>query len=518
MLRMVSVFILSLGMLFIFACSPGNLTKPDRPNIVFILVDDMGWSDIGCYGGEIQTPNIDRLGYNGVRFTRFYNTSKCFPSRACLLTGTYAQLNGNHNRFGELQNAITLGEALKLAGYRTLAVGKHHGTENLFHRGFDHYYGLRDGAANHFNPGYQRPDEPVPAQKRKRPFCFDDRIEYPYTPGDEDYYSTDAYTDWALDLIDRYKNEPNPYFLYLAYQAPHDPLQAWPEDIAKYRGKYKAGYEAIAMARYQRQIDMGLLSSKKAPRSTPTYREWTALSELEKDDQDLRMAVYAAMMDRVDQNIGRLLAKIEELGESENTLILFASDNGSSAEVVKIGDGPIGTVGRWASLGQDWANVGNTPFRLYKNYSYEGGICTPLVAHWPGGIKTPGRVSEFQGHFIDVMPTLLELANVDYPDRYGDRKIVPLSGISFASVFKGAVPSRAQPIFWEWRHGTAILHDGWKLVRKEDQWELFRIDEDWTETENLFETEPEVAARLKEKHAAWLEECAALSSQYGSLQ
>ncbi len=494
-----------------------TINYADRPNIIFILVDDMGWSDLGCYGSEIETPNIDRLATNGIRFTRFHNTSKCFPSRACLLTGTYAQLNGNHRKFGALQNAITIGEALKLGGYRTLAVGKHHGTENLFDRGFDHYYGLRDGATNHFNPGFQRPDEPAPSLKRHRVFCFDDRIEYPYTPGSYEYYSTDTYTDWALDFIDRYKDESKPYFLYLSYQAPHDPLQAWPEDIAKYRGKYKEGYEAIAQARYAKQVEIGLIDPRKAPRSEPTHRSWSSLTEEEQDDQDLRMAVYAAMVDRVDQNLGRLLSKIEELGESENTLILFASDNGSSAEVVKIGSGPIGTVGRWASLGPDWANVGNTPFRLYKNYSYQGGICTPLVAHWPGGIKTSGEVSEFQGHFIDVMPTLLELANVDYPERYGDRKIVPLSGISFASVFKGAIPSRAQPIFWEWRHGKAILHDGWKLVAYRDRYELFNLKADWTETRNLLEAKPRIVARLKNKHAVWLEECAALSSDYGSL-
>jgi len=504
-------------LIFIVLAAAATLAaQSEKPNIIFILVDDMGWSDIGCYGGEIDTPNIDRLAADGIRFNRFYNTSKCFPSRACLLTGTYAQLNGNARSHGDLENAVTLGEALQPAGYLTFAVGKHHGTENLYHRGFTHYYGLRHGASNHFNPGYQRPGEVAPAQKRLRPFCFDQRTEFPYTPGkDLDYYSTDTYTDWAIGFIERYRDDPAPFFLYLSYQAPHDPLQAWPDDIAKYQGVYDVGYEAIAEARYQRQLAMGLID-ERFPRSEPTHRPWDSLSEEEQEDQALRMAVYAAMVDSVDQNIGRLLQTLQEQGELDNTLSLFASDNGSSAEIVRIGSGPIGTLGRWASLGPDWANVGNTPFRLYKNDSHEGGIRTPLIAHWPASIERGGTVSEFTGHFIDIMPTLLDLAGTTYPESHQGRAIVPPSGISFASILRQQPASiRAEPIFWEWGRGRAIADHRWKLVQFEGQpWELYDFAANQTETQDIAPERPDLVQRLSAAHAEWLESSAATYQRY----
>lgn len=497
--------------LLVLASAQGILSmsakQEEPPNIILILVDDMGWSDIGCFGSEIETPHIDRLASQGIRFTNFHNTSKCFPSRASLLTGTYAQLNGNHQTHGKLENSVTLGEVLKEAGYRTLAVGKHHGTENLYDRGFDHYYGLRDGASNHFNPGYQRPGEPLPAQKRHRTFCFDSFQLKPFTPGLEaDYYSTDAYTDWALQFLQRYQEEePHPFFLYLSYQAPHDPLQAHPEDIAKYRETYRVGYEDIAEKRYQRQQEQGLID-ERYPRSAPLYRPWQSLSENEKEDQALRMAVYAAMMDRVDQSIGRLIQHLKKTGQYHNTLILFTSDNGSSAEIVEIGDGEIGDMDRWASLGPDWANVGNTPFRHYKNDSYEGGIRSPLVAHWPKGITNPGRVSEFSGHFIDVMPTLLEISNGTYPSEYDNRKIVPASGISFANVLKDkAAPARQVPLYWQWQNSLAIADGHWKLVKDGDSnWELFDLRRDQTETNDLADQHPDLVKQLSAQHAEWL--------------
>ena len=308
-----------------------------RPNIIFILVDDMGYSDIGCYGGEVNTPNLDRLAENGLRFTSMYNTSKCFPSRACLLTGVYAQqCNMSEKSNGGIKNAITLANLLKSDGYRTLAVGKHHSSKSLYNLGFDHFSGFHYGAggkscANHFNPGKQRTGEGVPARKKgeNRIYCFDDKKVTPYyTPKEKDWYTTDYFTKWAIDFLEEYKTEDKPYFLYVSYTAPHDPLHAWPEDIAKYDGVYEAGYEAIRNARFKRQQGMGLFGRPDVQLSEATHRPWTSLTAEEKKDQARRMQVYAAMIDRVDQNIGKLLAKVKELGEEENTLIMFASDNG----------------------------------------------------------------------------------------------------------------------------------------------------------------------------------------------
>lgn len=365
------------------------LTEP--PNIILILADDMGWSDIGAYGGEIATPHLDQLAHDGIRFTQVHNTAKCFPSRASLLTGDYAQNVGMGRRPATLnEDAVTVAEVLREAGYRTLMAGKHHGKENPVTRGFDRYFGLRDGATNHFNLGHPRPDEPAPAQKipGKRFWCIDTQCLQPYTPEDRSFYSTDAYTDKAIEYLEEYGPDNTPMFLYLSYQASHDPLQAWPEDIAKYQGKYMDGYAAVRQARYDRLIEMQVIDDAY-PLPVASHRKWGALSGEKRIEADLRMAVYAAMIDRMDQKIGRLLATLKALGELDNTLVLFAADNGSSAEVVEFGSGDIGTITRWASLGTDWANVSNTPLRFYKNHSYQGGISTPLIAHWPDGIQRP---------------------------------------------------------------------------------------------------------------------------------
>ncbi len=246
-------------------------TEPIPPNIILISVDDMGWSDLGCYGSEIRTPNIDRLADGGMRFTQFHNTSKCFPSRACLLTGVYAQQNGYDRSFNQpLARAVTLGEVLRKAGYITLWSGKHHGLENPITRGFDHYYGLKDGACNHFNPGVQREGEGAPARKErdgvktKRAWCIDSAMYVPYTPLESDFYTTDYFTNYALEWLDEFEGDERPLFLYLSYTAPHDPLMAWPEDIARYKGKYDAGYDAIRQQRYARQLEMGLISPNGA--------------------------------------------------------------------------------------------------------------------------------------------------------------------------------------------------------------------------------------------------------------
>jgi len=485
---------------------PGGAAAIKKPNVLIILADDMGFSDIGCYGAEIDTPNLDRLAGNGLRLTQMHNTSKCFPSRAVLLTGLYPQQCGMDHGPGKFTSGIFFGEVLRRAGYRTLFVGKHHSTDNPYDWGFDHYRGMRDGAANYFNPGLQRSGEPRPAQKRygKRVFAFDDTIVQPYTPP-SDYYSTDTWTDWALELLEDGRASGQPFCLYVSYQAPHDPLQAHEHDIAKYAGRYEVGYEAIAAARYRRQQEMGLLD-QRYPRSQPTHRPWDALSTEEQADQVRRMQVYAAMIDSMDQNIGRLIAKIEAMGELDNTLVLFAADNGASAEVVRIGDGPIGAIDRWASLERDWANVANTPFRLFKNNSYEGGICTPFIAHWPAVIRGGGAIDHTAAHFIDIMPTLIDIAGAEYPATYRGEALPPLSGVSLLPLLRDNSIQRGNPLYFQWNAGGAVITPEWKLVRADkEEWKLYDRQTDLTETRDLSAAAPDIVKELAAQHQAWLD-------------
>ena len=308
-MKMNKTTITTITALFFYFCAfaqeakDKNLTEKEKkqPNIVMILVDDMGYSDIGCYGGEVNTPHLDRMANQGIRFTQFHNTAKCFPSRATLLTGLYAQDCGMSRGFPRFTHGVTLGEVLKGAGYRTLASGKHHSKESLFDRGFDRYFGLLDGATNHFNPGHPRAGEAKPAQKLpgRRSWALDEKVVRPYTPPEKNFYSTDAYTQRALDYLEQYKGEDKPFFLYLSYTAPHDPLQAWPEDIAKYADTYKVGYEAIRKARIAKLKALGLLDENSAV--TPAvHKTWNKLSAKEQAVEARRMAVYAAMIDRVD--------------------------------------------------------------------------------------------------------------------------------------------------------------------------------------------------------------------------
>ena len=508
-----SFLILLLMFLVVAGCNENqNVKNQSNPNIILICADDLGWSDIGCYGSEVHTPNLDKLGEGGMRFTNFHNTSKCFPSRACLLTGVYAQQNGYAKDFREpLTNAVTLGEVLRTAGYRTLWSGKHHGVENPVTRGFDRYYGLKDGACNYFNPGDQRPGEGMPARKGKpgnktvRSWCIDS-VEYnPFTPTEKDFYTTDYFSNYAVSWLEEYKNESKPFFLYLAYTAPHDPLMAWPEDIAKYKNQYNEGYEKTRLARYKKQLEMGLIN-ETFQLTDATYKSWNELDDSISADEIRKMEVYAAMIDRMDQNIGRLLAKLKEVGKDENTLILFVSDNGASVEMVRIDDdyGEIGTMTRWTSLGEDWANVGNTPFRYFKNYSYEGGINTPLIAYWPNSIK-PKAISVFPGHFIDFMATFVDLTGAEYPLEYNNQQITPMQGESLLPVFLGKNIQRQKPIFWEWQNGQAAYHNNFKIVKHglDKPFELYNLTTDPTETNNLATENPEKAGELEKMFLEW---------------
>jgi arylsulfatase A-like enzyme len=478
-----------------------------KTNVVLILADDMGWSDLGCFGSEVKTPNLNKMASNGMRFTQMYNTSKCFPSRACLLTGLYSQQTGYNEGYKKpFDNAITLGEMFQSAGYTTMWSGKHHSTENPITRGFDHYSGLFEGASNHFNPGMQREGEGKPAQKRPdRPWSIEGKVIQPFTPESKDFYTTDTFTDYALGWLDQHKDDNKPFFLYMAYTAPHDPLMAWPTDIAKYRGKYTEGYEAVRQARFEKQKSMGLISADY-PLSESMHKKWEELTDEEKDKEDQVMAVYGAMIDRLDQNIGRLQAKLKELDVEDNTLIIFVSDNGASAEVVNLeeeGTGEIGSMTRWTSLRKDWANVSNTPLRFYKNYSYEGGIKTPMIVHWPQGMKNKNTISDTPLHFIDFMSTFTELSGAEYPDRFREQKIKPMQGISFLPLLKGEKIKRPKPLFWEWKDGRAVRDGDWKLVSYKGEWGLYNLKNDPVESNDLSKSNPEKVQELKIKFNNW---------------
>ncbi|MFC5624756.1 arylsulfatase [Algoriphagus winogradskyi] len=480
--------------------------QQEKPNIVLILADDLGWSDIGCYGSEVETPNLDWLADRGIRFTQMYNTSKCNPSRAALITGLYAQQVGYGATYLQpLKNGITAGELLQSTGYRTLWAGKHHGYDHPMDRGFDRYYGLKEGASNHFNPGPRRVNEPEPAQKRPdRPFYDDRKLMQPYSVP-QDYYSTDYFTKHALQWLDEYKEDKKPFFLYLAYTAPHDPLMAWPEDIEKYKGKYAEGYEAIRKKRFEKQKKLGIIDESYAL-SDPTYEPWESLSDSVRQVEELKMEVYAAMIDRMDQKIGEIIQKLRTQGKLDNTVFLFLSDNGASAEVVTIpGNGEIGSVGQWTSLGADWANVGNTPLRFFKNYSFEGGIKTPLIVSWPKGLGHQNEINSFPAHLIDILPTLAELAGAKYPNEFKGNSNLPAEGQSLLPAIRGEKSQRQEPIFWEWSVGKAVRKGDWKLVShgKNAPWELYNLNSDPTETNNIITLQPEIAKEMEVDFQNW---------------
>jgi arylsulfatase len=504
------LFLLSL-VSFCGTSQVSNNKKLDKPNIILILVDDMGYSDIGCYGGEISTPNLDKLANQGIRFTQMHNTSKCFPSRATLLTGVYAQQNGMSVKPKSFTNSISLGDLLRTEGYRTLQSGKNHSKTTLYDFGFDRVYEFFGGATNHFNPGDRRAGESEPIFKGgPGTWNIDNKSYKPYNTN-KDFYSTDYFTKHAISYLDEYKNDTKPFFLYLAYTAPHDPLMAWPEDIAKYRGKYKEGYKAIRDARYKKMLALGMVDPSMKL-SDQTAKDWDLLTEEEKDNEDLKMAIYAAMIDHIDQNIGKLLDKLEDTGKLDNTLLLFASDNGANSgnaegnlekKNAKNGGKP-GMVSYWASLRKDWANVSNTPYRLFKNNSYEGGICTPFIAFWPGVIKNEGSINSQPLHFVDVMATFQDITAATYPTNFRNQSIPPMQGESFLPILLGKnATARVKPIFWQWAKGKAIRIGDWKAVADKDVWALYDMKVDRNETNDLKLKNPEKFKELVQLYDEW---------------
>ncbi len=494
-------------MLLILACYPTSRLDAQQtqspPNIILIMVDDMGWSDIGCYGGEVHTPTLDRLAREGMRFTQFYNNAKCTTTRASLTTGLYPRRD-NQNGGLLRKNMLTLGEFLKLAGYNTALYGKWHlgrdSTSHPYYRGFDEYYGLLDGCCNFFDPSIQ---DPPYKGNRIRYFGYnEERIsQFP-----QDYYTTDAFTDFAIEAVEKYSRSESPFFIHICYTAPHYPLHAKPEDIEKYRGKYTEGWEALRQTRYRRQVDMGLIDPDTYP--MPGFdSEVYPWSGADTAFEDLRMAVYAAMIDCVDQNLARLMETLEATGEANNTLIMFLSDNGGCAEEPG-GRNPSertpGPANDYVAVGPAWGWVQNTPFRRYKSWMNEGGVNTPFIAWWPGVIPADTITREV-GHIIDIMPTFGEITRTSYPKTYGAHTLLPLEGKSLLPILTGDKREGHEYLFWEFYKNRAVRNMDWKLVwdRRIQEWELFNLKQDHTETLNLAWKYPERVEAMSQKWYAW---------------
>ncbi len=487
---------------FVFAAVLGTIKTGSAapPNIVLIMCDDMGFSDIGCYGGEIDTPNIDRLAAEGLKFRQFYNNAKCTTTRASLITGLYPRQTGPLLK----PNMVTIAEVLKQAGYRTALSGKWHLGSNKprrpSDRGFDEYYGLLDGCCNFFDPS--RPD-PKFKGGRVRVFAKNDQriTEFP-----DEFYTTDAFTDFALDFVDRVTKEEKkpPFFLHVCYTAPHYPLHAKPEDIKKYQGKYLEGWEKVRRERHRRQIEMGLVDPEwKLPQPNREVEAWDNAAN--KDWQDLRMAVYAAMIDCMDQNIGRLLAKLKETGQEENTIVMFLSDNGGCAETPG-GNNPEQIPGPkefYTHVGPGWAYAQNTPFRRYKQWVHEGGISTPFIVRWPGHVK-PDTLTNQVGHIIDILPTCADLGGTTYPKTYNVEDILPVEGLSLLPIFQGKKREPHKTLYWEWAGNRAIRQRQWKLCwdKGVKKWELYNIETDRTETNDLAQYNRN---RVQEMTEAWFD-------------
>ncbi len=482
---------------------PANKNAMERPNIVLIMADDMGFSDIGCYGSEIHTPNIDRLAQEGIRFTRMYNNAWCSPSRASLLTGLYPQQAGMGVLAGPKpgpegpyqgylnRNCVTLAEVLRQAGYHTALSGKWHLGEYKPHwptdRGFDHYFGLISGAANYFDINKTKGGSVI------RHMALDDQ---PYNPPKEGFYMTDAITNYAVKTLNDQKDEKQPFFLYVAYTAPHWPLHALPEDIAKYKDHYNMGWDSLRIKRFNKQIQTGILdkNSKLSPRD-PEVEAWDTLPDTRKKEMAEKMAVYAAQIDRMDQGIGQILDKINSTGKKENTIVIFLSDNGGCAETGIWGFDrrnnalPPGGVDSYMSYGQSWANASNTPFRYFKKWLHEGGIATPLIIRWPASIakEREGKIVKQVGHLVDIMPTICELTGANYPKQFNGKTILPLEGQSLVPQIKKGQTVPHKPLYWSLNGHKAILLGDYKLEATSDEspWELYDIKNDRSELNDL---------------------------------
>ena len=497
-------------------------SEKKQPNIVLIMVDDMGYSDIGCYGGEIPTPNIDLLAENGVRFSQFYNTARCCPTRASLLTGLFPHQTGigqmtnspkgdqykdwgTEGYKGYLnQNCVTMAEVLRKSGYHTYMAGKwhlgyHDASRWPLQRGFDKFYGSIAGATSYFWPHGQRP---VTFMNEHLP-----------PPDSTTYYTTDAFTDYAIQFIDEQEDD-KPFFLYLAYTAPHWPLHAKQEDIDRFVGKYTHGWDMVRNERFKKQVEMGLFKEDWGLSERDSrVRPWSEVAGSQKVLSDYRMAVYAAQVFCVDYNIGKLVDKLKAENQFDNTLILFLSDNGGCAEMYdEFGSKPQSWINKATysgavSYGIGWANASNTPFKEYKVKVHEGGISTPLIAHWPKEInKQTGVFIHQTAYLIDIAPTIYEISGAQYPQTYHDGKIIyPLEGNSLLPVLKTGKGKEHEYMYWEHQNNCAIRKGPWKALKKLDQqeWELYNIKEDRIESRDLAAKHPDIVRELNDKWYEW---------------
>ena len=497
------------------ACSTAEKQSVlQRPNIVLIMGDDIGFSDIGCYGGEIPTPNLDKLATEGIRFRQFYNMAKCETTRSTMLTGLYQ---------GD-KRAMSIGNVLKQGGYTTLQFGKEHYRKWVPQRCFaknamDHslvYWTINE----YFLP---------PSGQYAHPFELDgkalkpEEIEHQQEP----LYKTDFVTDYALQYLDRAIKKDAPFFLYLPYNSAHYPLQARPEDIAKFRGKYKTGWDSLRAARYAKMVRLGVLDPKyqlsppegninkfrghpagdeERRAKIPLYRPWNTLSDQEKNELDLEMSVFAAMVHRLDYNIGRVVDFLEKHDLMQNTLIMYLSDNGSCPyDSNRDFDHPPGGADSYRTLCAAWANLGNTPFRYFKQYGHEGGCHTQLIVHWPEMIKNKGEFTDQPGHVVDIFPTLLDVAHLQYPDSIDSQQTIPLEGESLLPIFKGEqrpVPayfvSGVNDRFRMYREGD------WKMVKvNNENWQLYNMKTDLTELHDLAGQMPEKMKILTTHYETW---------------
>ncbi|RQP18240.1 MAG: arylsulfatase [Parapedobacter sp.] len=493
-----------------------------RPNILLILADDLGFSDIGCYGGEVQTPTIDELAHDGIRYKQFYNAARCCPIRASLISGLYphqagmgwmaAADMGTPAYQGNLNNnAVTIAEVLKTAGYRTYMTGKWHLTNERkidgmvtdnwpIQRGFDRYFGIIPGGANYFTPVI---------------YSGNERYQAP-----DNFYLTDAISDTTVRYLDEHFDaHPNdPLFMYVAYTAPHWPLHALQKDIEKYKNAYLAGWDTLREQRFGKQQQMGLFPKHTAlsPRDS-AVAAWDQLTPAEQQEMAMRMAIYAAQIDNMDQGIGRIVTELRKRGQLDNTLIFFLSDNGACAEFISSGSRKAadGKEDTFESYRINWANLSSTPFKEYKHYTYEGGIATPLVVHWPDGIDSALRntfVSHY-GHLTDIMATCVDVAGAAYPTEMNGNTIHPMVGKSLVPHFTGHDNNRGR-IFWEHEANIAMRDGKWKLVAKtpeEQQFDphnlrLYNLEDDPIELTDLSAVEPERVQRMYAEWQAWGEE------------
>jgi len=513
--RLLAVFAVALTVRAYSSLAAAHPHHP--PNVVVILIDDMGFSDLGCYGGEVPTPNIDALAAGGLRFTQFYNTVRCSPTRASLLTGLYPHQAGlgfleslvrenSKGTQGHLRDdCVTMAEVLQDEGYFTIMTGKWHMGQNRgtppWARGF--MRSLSSAIGETYFPNQQQ-------QRQNGLHVNGKRHELDAPIFGENWYGPDLMTDWGLKFIDEAIAADKPFFYYLPHSSVHFALQAPEEDIARYRGKYLVGWDKLREERHKRQIEMGLVDPKW-PLSPlpPDVPAWDTLSDEEKDRFDHIMAIYAAMIDRLDRSIGTLVEGLKERGVLDDTMIVVLCDNGGNAESGPRGrlegkdpGGPHSTV----FLGQCWATLANTPFRRYKHFTHEGGISTPLVVHWPNGISPErnGKLETQPGHLIDLMATVVNITGANYPTERDGHAIQPMEGVSLVPALAGKPLVRKQPIFWEHEGNRAVRSGKWKLVMKyKGPWELYDIEADRTEQHNVIKRESELANNLIAKWEAW---------------